>query len=150
MMRTLLIALAFVAAPRTEGAARPLYLEVAGQHGVLWRANVDRYEDFKISFLHSSERCRWTQRYRVVAPGHIEQLDSTFGCYGSGMPAFAADGSAVVRTVEGYTVAARSDMGAGLSMMAWHPGDIKLAIRGHSVPIGGWFGDFESIFVRVR
>jgi hypothetical protein len=143
----LLLALAIVLGE--SGASRGLWLEVSAGDRVLWRGAVERGEDFDVAFIHSAERCLWTQHYQAAAAGDIEQLASTFSCFGAGMPATSTDGSPVRRSADGYRVAAPAHLG-DLAMMAWRAGDIALLYRQRRVPIGSWFHDFDRMVVRVR
>lgn len=150
MRRSLLAFLTLLAFAGSSGRADDgLRLEVVHRSGVAWRAAVRRNEGFTLSFVHSSEHCRWTHRYEAAGPNRIRQIDSTFRCFGAGIPPFGADGSALVRGPHGYTAAARADLG-DLSMMAWRAADITLTYRGRAVPIGVWFDDFDRIMLRVR
>jgi hypothetical protein len=128
---------------------RALGLEVTAGDKVIWRGAVERSEPFDLAFIHSSERCRWTQHYRAARAGDVEQVASTFSCFGSGMPSVAADGAPVHRSPRGYTVSAPAHIG-DLPMMASRSADIVLEYRGRTIPIGRWFADFERVTVRVR
>jgi hypothetical protein len=131
------------------GHSRGLSLEVLAGHRTLWRGAIQKTEAFDLAFIHSAERCLWTQHYRAADVRDIEQLASTFSCFGAGMPAMAADGSAVRRSADGYRVAAPAHIG-DLAMMAWRAGEIALSYRGQRIPIGRWFEDFDRVTVRIR
>jgi len=149
MSRILLLALALLlmtdAADRRDG----LHLEIVGTGGPVWHSVIQKHERFELSFVHSSERCRWTHRYYAADVGHIEQLDSTFTCFGAGMPVVTSDGSPLVRTRDGYVARAEADLG-DLTLMAWRRGKITLAFRGNTVAFGPMFDDFERVTVRLR
>jgi hypothetical protein len=144
----LTITLLIVLLSTPEGSNR-LALEVVARDTIVWRAGIEPHEPFDITFVHSSEGCPWTQHYRAAQAGHIEQVASTFACFGAGMPIDSTDGAAIGRSPEGYTVAAPALIG-DLAMMAWQRGHITLAYRGRRIPIGQWFADFERVTVRIR
>ncbi len=151
MTRTGLIVLVAGAALGTGGdpAVRSgLALEVVTSRGVVWRTAVRPGEGFDLSFVHSAERCRWTQHYRVTASG-IWQEGSSFPCLGAGMWAGPGDEAPVVRTRLGYTARARRPIGE-LSMLNWARGDIVLQVRDLRVRLSSRLEDFEAFRLQVR
>jgi len=143
------LALAVAIILGATGWSPALSLEVLDDNRILWRGVIQESELFDVSFIHSAERCLWTQHYRAAGVGDIEQLASTFSCFGAGMPPWSTDGSPVRRTAEGYRVAAPARIG-DLAMMAWRASDISLSYRGEKIRIGRWFRDFEHMSVRIR
>lgn len=129
-------------------ASRARMLEVVADRGVVWRAPLRLGDRFDLSFVHSSERCRWIQHYQATAAG-IRQESSTFPCFGAGMPSGSTDGTPVVRTGRGYVVAAPRLIGE-LSMLSWRRGDITLALRDRSYALSSMLDDFERFSLRIR
>lgn len=123
-------------------------LEVVADRGVVWRAPIRLGERFDLSFLHSSERCLWTQHYRATVGG-IWQESSTFPCFGAGMPSGSSDATPVLRTRSGYVVSAPRLIGE-VPMLSWQRGDITLELRGRSVALSPVLDDFERFTVRIR
>jgi hypothetical protein len=142
-------ALAAVAAVRL----RPLRLELVARGEILWSASVARGEEFDVAFTHSAELCRWTHHYRA-GERQIEQVSSTFECFGAGMPAgprAAPDGGIqpVLRGPGGYTVPAPGVLPA-IRMMNWDASDIVISLRGGSVLLAPLLSDFEQFRLRVQ
>jgi hypothetical protein len=136
-----------LAGPEGAGSER---LEVVDERGrVIWSAPVHAGERFDVSFVHSHERCRWAQHYRIGVRGTIVQEASTFPCFGGGMPEAPPDHSKVIRTPAGYTTAAPLRIGA-LAMMNWRPAEVTLVRRGRAVRIGDRLQDYERFTIRVR
>lgn len=148
-MSRLVLPLALAVFLPVSGDSTGLRLEVLAGDRALWRGAIQALEPFDVAFIHSSERCLWTHHYRAAAAHDIEQLASTFSCFGAGMPSVAADGSVVTRTSAGYRVAAPAHIG-DLSMMASQAAGIALSYRGARISIGEWFSDFERLTIRIR
>jgi hypothetical protein len=132
----------------TGPRARHVLALVSGGR-VAWSSPVRTGEAFTLSFEHSAEKCRWTQHYRVVSGGRIEQVSSTFPCIGAGMPWSSSDGSPAVRTPDGYTLAAfrlfddihmRNSLRAG----------IVLSVGDQWVDVSRLFDDFQPFTLELR
>ncbi|MGE4085408.1 MAG: hypothetical protein AB7H93_20635 [Vicinamibacterales bacterium] len=147
MSRTLLLLCLALQSLQVDVRSQAFRLAINGERGIAWDAEIASQEEFVVSFIHSSERCRWTHRYRAAAAHHIEQLDSQFTCVGPGMPSLAA--GSVSSTGDGYQVPARMDLG-DIFMLAWAPSDIVLTLREHSVHISRWLGNYEPFAIQVR
>jgi len=121
-------------------------LEVVTRDGtVKWAAPVAAGEPFELAYLHSSERCVWTQHY-VAGPGRtITQTGSTFPCFGAGMPVAGQ----ATRSKEGFRVAAPRVLDS-LDMMNWNGAAIALRYRDRSTPFRQWFSDYDTFSVRIR
>lgn len=120
-------------------------LEVVGETGaVVWSAPLAARETFDLSFLHSAEGCRWTQHYRERAR-HIEQVASTFPCYGAGMPT----GAPTHVGAAGFTVPALRDLGQ-VAMMSSRSAGLVLHHRGRARELGRLLADGEPFVLRVR
>ena len=124
---------------------RPRMLEVVTGGHAVWRGAVAEGEALDLSFIHSSERCRWTQHLHVRRDA-IEQSASTFSCFGPGMPVWTP---ATRRSAEGYTVPAHLRL-AAIPMVNWRPAAITLRYRGQTLAIGEWIDDWARFDVRVR
>jgi len=131
-----------------SGAVHHLELVSSGGR-VTWRAPIASGEAFDLQFVHSHERCLWIQHYRAGRDGAIYQTGSTFPCFGAGMPAGSTDGSPVVRTADGYLVAAPARIGE-LQMMNSKDAGITVVWRNQRVLISRLFDDFERFTMRVR
>jgi hypothetical protein len=137
-----------LAAGASVGTVRHLEL-VSAAGRVTWMGPIAAGEAFDLRFVHSHERCLWTQHYRTGDDGAIEQTGSTFPCFGAGMPAGSTDGSPVVRTRDGYLVAAPARIGE-LQMINSKDAEITLLWRNQQVPISHLFDDFQRFSMRVR
>jgi hypothetical protein len=127
-----------------SSGGRPV-LEVESSAGVIWRGEVEEGEAFDVSFIHSAEHCRWTHHYHVRGRS-IEQVASTFACFGAGMPSWTP---ATRISTDGYTVPAPLRL-SGIAMMNSTAAEIALRHRGRAVPIGARLADWERFRVRVR
>jgi len=126
-----------------DGAARRLEL-LDEQGRRVWVEPLAAGESFDVSFVHSSERCRWTQHYREHAR-RIEQTASTFPCYGAGMPTDRPTET----TTAGFTVATAQDLG---ELVMWHSrgADITIAYRAAAHRVADHLNDGERFVLRVR
>lgn len=139
---------ALCAGGHQPAAGHGLVLEVVTAQGLVWRTAVRPGERFDLSFVHSSERCRWTHHYRATASG-IWQEGSTAPCLGAGMWDGSSDGLAVIRAERGYVVSAPRLIGE-LSMLGSRRADIALALGARSVALSPMLRDFEPFTVRIR
>jgi hypothetical protein len=128
-------------------AGRVLRLQVVDAEGVAkWEAPIRSGEPFDLVYLHSSERCRWTQHY-VAGPGRrITQTASTFPCFGPGMP---VAGEMVQRSAEGFTVAAPGSLDS-VDLMHYAPAGMMLRYRREAVAMGPWFANYDVFSIRIR
>ncbi len=131
-----------------RAAGHDLTLEVATARGLVWHTAVRPGERIDLSFLHSSERCLWTQHYRVT-PSGLWQQASTFPCVGAGMWSASSPAASAVHTARGYLVPAPRFIGA-LTMLSWRRGAIVLDLFDRSVRLSPMLEDFEAFTVRVR
>ena len=145
-LASLLVLLLAASAP--VGTARHLEL-VSSAGRVAWRGPIATGEGFDLQFVHSHERCLWTQHYRAGQDGAIEQTGSTFPCFGAGMPAGSADGSPARRTPNGYLVAAPARIGE-LHMINSKDAWITVVWRNQRVSISRLFDDLQSFTMRIR
>jgi hypothetical protein len=111
-----------------------------------WEAPVRPGERFDLTYIHSSERCRWTQHYTAGPGMRITQTASTFPCFGAGMP---VAGEVLRRSAEGFTVAAPRSVDA-VDLMQWAPAGITLRYRHRAIPISSWFADYDAFSIRIR
>lgn len=126
-----------------DGEARRLEL-LNAQGRRVWVEPLAAGESFDVSFIHSSEGCRWTQHYREHAR-RIEQTASTFPCYGAGMPTDRPTET----TPAGFTVAAVHDLGE-IVMRHSRGADITIAHRGAAHRVADHLNDGERFVLRVR
>lgn len=126
-----------------DGEARRL--ELLNERGRrVWVAPIAAGESFDVSFIHSSERCRWTQHYREHAR-RIEQTASTFPCYGAGMPTDRPTET----TSAAFRVAAAQELGE-LVMRHSRGADITIGHRGAAYRVADHLNDGERFVLRVR
>jgi hypothetical protein len=134
---------AFTVATVGDGEARRL--ELLNERGRrVWVGPLAAGESFDVSFVHSAERCRWTQHYREHAR-RIEQTASTFPCYGAGMPTDRPTET----TAAGFRVAAVQDLRA---LVMWHSSvaDITIGHRAAVHRVADHLNDGERFVLRVR
>lgn len=129
----------------TVGDGEAPRLELLNERGRrVWVEPLAAGESFDVSFIHSSERCRWTQHYREHVR-RIEQTASTFPCYGAGMP---TDRPAET-TADGFKVAAVQEIGE-LVMRHWRDADITIGHRGAAYRVADHLNEGERFVLRVR
>ena len=125
-------------------------LRVVTDDGTLaWSAVVAVGDRFEVSFDHSAERCRWTQRYELDATLRVRQRDSVFPCYGAGMPRAAFDGSPVTWSPAGLVVGAPRVFDR-IRMVNARTARIALQVRGSTIAIGDRLPDLAAFTVEVR
>lgn len=145
MTRSLLGALCAIATWTTATglAPVPLRLEICSGSRVVWSAPVAPGDTFDLRFIHSREHVPWTQHYHV-APAGIWQRGSTFPAYGAGMPIGPAR-----PTPAGFLSTEVRALGE-IKMMGHRDAAMTLLLRGRSIPLDRWFGDFEPFSIRLR
>jgi hypothetical protein len=147
-VRVRLLAACLIAGSLSLGAStaagRRLHLEIAGRGGIVWSQAVSPGEPFDVSFLHSQEKVRWTQHYRVGHDGRIGQTGSTFGSYGAGMPMGPAH-----RAGDGFSAPVDLPL-ASIPMLGSAAAGITLTIEGRALALDRWFQDFEPFEIRLR
>ena len=144
-----LVCAAILLALDPDGAPTPwLRLEVLARGQVVWTRRALDGERFDLSYMHSSERCRWIHHFVVESHG-VRQLGSTFPCFGAGMPIASTDGTPVTRSADGFVVAAPLALGA-LRMINWRPAAITLRYRSHEIPIGELLSDFALFEITIQ
>jgi hypothetical protein len=145
----LVLVLAGTSLAGLTGPASVRQLEVvsAGDRTVL-AIPVHDGERVDVAFTHSSEKCRWTQHYEVRG-FHLDQVGSTFPCFGPGMPPASRDGGPLGWSRSGFTAfgGGRHD---SIPMLYSRAADIRVVVRGTSTPVGDRLADFEAFTVRVR
>ena len=119
-------------------------LEIAEHGRVSWAHAVRAGDTFDVSFVHSQERTRWTQHYRVADGGSLMQTGSTFGSYGAGMPIGSA-----VRTDDGFTAPLELRLSA-IPMLAAASAELTLIVEGRRVALDQWFQDYDAFEIRIR
>jgi hypothetical protein len=143
-VRVVALVLALLLGLRGPGpTGGPPMLQVEAAAGLVWRGEIREGEAFDLAFTHSAEGCRWTHHYRVHGRA-IEQMASTFACFGAGMPTWTP----AVRTPAGYTVPAPLRL-SEIAMMNASAAAIALDHRRRTVPIGAWLADWERFRVSV-
>jgi hypothetical protein len=138
-----------LAGARAEHPPSGLKIALVAFERIVWTAGVARGDSFDIAFTHSAEKCRWTHHYVIDGPGEIRQVSSTFPCVGAGMRATASDGSPIVRTSEGYVLAAPLLL-TQLPMLNSRAAGLVLSLHGREWRIGEWFPDYGAFDVVVR
>ena len=137
-----------VVAGLTLGAAssevRQRRLEVAGAGGVVWSQAVLPGDTFDVSFVHSQERTRWIQHYRVAGDGAIRQTGSTFGSYGAGMPI------GPVRLTKGGFEAPVDRRLPSIRMLSSKAAELTLVFAGRRMALDRWFQDYAAFEIRIR
>lgn len=136
-----------------SGGCRParsgLRLEIVSGRGVVvWETGVEVGQRFDVAFTHSREGCRWTQHYQMGPREDIEQLGSTFPCFGAGMPLEASNPAATVRTDRGYLVTAVRRL-AEVRMMNSKAARITFEYGDQRVLLSGLFDEFEPFTLRL-
>ena len=111
-----------------------------------WERPIRADERFDLFYVHSSERCRWTQHYAAGPGRRITQTASTFPCFGPGMP---VSGELIRRSAEGFTIAAPRSLDS-IDLMNWAPAGLTLRYRHQAIAIGPWFDDYEAFSIRIR